>query len=71
MPIGQSHLMVVFQRVGLIIKSSLGSKRGFLIKFLKDRDDRVSNPKPKNGMSTSSLTKKTTCGECGKNYNGD
>ena len=30
----QGLLMVVLQRVGLISKTSLGSKKGFLIKFL-------------------------------------
>ena len=33
-PIGQGHLMVVLQRVGLIFRTSLGFIRGPLIKFL-------------------------------------
>ena len=50
---GQDLLMVVLQRVGLIFKTSLGLKKGFLNKslpkFPKARDDRVFNPKPKKG----------------------
>ena len=33
-------------------------------KFLKARDDKVSNPKPKKGMDTSSPTKKLIGGMC-------
>ena len=74
MPIGQSHLMVVLQRVGSISKTRAGSKRGFLINFFhvhKGRDDRVSNRKPKKGRGTSSPSKKPICGKCGKKYYGD
>ena len=39
--------------------------------FPNSRDDRVSNPKPKKERYTSSTTKKTTCGECGKKQRGD
>ena len=38
------------------------------IKCSKDRDDRVSNPKPQKGRGTSSPTKKITCGKCGKQH---
>ena len=39
-------------------------------KFLKSRDDRVSNPKPQNGRSTSSQNKKPLCAKCGKGHFG-
>ena len=37
-------------------------------KFLKSRDDRVSNPKPQKGKGTSSPNKMTTCGKCRKKH---
>ena len=39
--------------------------------FLKAYDDRVSNPKPRKGKDTSSLTENPTCGKCGKKQYGD
>ena len=70
-PIGKINLMVVLQKVVFIFKTRLGSKRGFLIKFPKARDDRVFNPKPKKGRGSSPPTKNPTCRGCGKNYYGD
>ena len=39
--------------------------------FPKARDDRVSNPKSQKERSTSSPSKKPTCGKCGKKQYGD
>ena len=38
-------------------------------KLPKDRDDRVSNPKPQKGRGNISPTKKPTCRKCGKKHN--
>ena len=39
--------------------------------FPKSRDNRVSNPKPKQGNGTSSPIKKPTCAKCGKGHLGE
>ena len=71
MSIEQDLLKVVLQRVDLILKTSLGLRRGFLMKSHKASDDRLSKPKPKKGRDTSSSNKKPTCGKCGKKLYGD
>ena len=40
-------------------------------KFPNAHDDRVSNPKSQNLRDTSSPSKKSTCGMCGKKHYGD
>ena len=68
---GQDLLMVVLQRIDLKYKTSLESRRGLLVKFLKCSCYRVSNPKPKTGENSSSLIEKPTCGKCAKRHFGD
>ena len=58
----------------LEIKTSLGLRSGFQVKFLLSSlrlVDRVSNPKPNKGIGISSPIEKTTCEKCGKKHYGD
>ena len=56
----QDLLMEVLQRIDLRYKTSLDLS-----------GNRMSNPKFKRGKGNNSPTEKTTCGKCGKKYNGD
>ena len=65
--------MVFLQREGLTLKTNLGSRVSNRISsmFPKSRGDKVYNPKPKKGKSSSSPIEKPTRGKCSKKNYGD
>ena len=71
---GKDLLMVVYQRIGLRYMTSLGLRRGFLIKSLPSSLSLgitgCLTLSRKNGRDTSSPKRRSTCALCGKGHVG-